>query len=83
MVALEQCIKDKTIAIMFKAGNKMSHCRDLNWLRVLFNKVNRTTEAQFSHSSNPHKWLPFQILGGKTVNHPNKSTKDLTDRAMR
>ena len=31
------------------------------------NKVNRTTEAQLINSSNHHKWLPYQILGGKTV----------------
>ena len=28
---------------------------------------NRITEAQPFHSSNHHKWLPRQILGGKTV----------------
>ena len=31
------------------------------------NKVNRTTEAKIFHSSNHHKWPPYQILGGKTV----------------
>ena len=33
----------------------------------LLDKVNRTTETQHFHSSNHHKWLPYQILGGKTV----------------
>ncbi len=28
---------------------------------------NRTTEAQLFHSSNHHKWIPYQILGSKTV----------------
>ncbi len=31
------------------------------------NKVNRTTKANIFHSSSYHKWLPYQILGGKTV----------------
>ena len=30
-------------------------------------KLNRTTKAQHFHSSNHHKWLPYQILSGKTV----------------
>ncbi len=31
------------------------------------NKVNRTKEAKLYPASNYHKWLPYQILGGKTV----------------
>ena len=26
-----------------------------------------TTEARLFHSSNHHKWRPYQTLGGKTV----------------
>ena len=31
------------------------------------NKVNRTTEDQLFYSSNHHKLLHYQIIGGKTV----------------
>ena len=33
---------------------------------VYKNKVNRTTESHFL-SPNHHKWLPYEILGNKTV----------------
>ena len=33
------------------------------------NKVNKTTEAQLFYSFNHHKWLPYQILGVKTIVH--------------
>ena len=38
--------------------------------RMYIGKINknyRTKQAQFFHSSNHPKWLPYQILGGKTV----------------
>ena len=43
-----------------------------------------TTEAQRFHSSNHHKWLPYQILGGKTVknNQSDPQTTDMADKAI-
>ncbi len=36
-------------------------------MKVIRKKINRITEAQLSHSSYLHKWLPYQMFGGKTV----------------
>ena len=41
-----------------------------------------TTEARLFHSSNHHKWRPYQILGKE---HPNLPTnnRDRAERAVR
>ena len=45
-----------------------------------------TTEAQILNSSNHHKWLTYQILGGKTAKsvriEPQK-TKNMDEKAKR
>ncbi len=42
-----------------------SHCRKWRIKRI----QNPFLENGHFHSSNPQKWLPYQILGGKTVNN--------------
>ena len=32
-------------------------------------KFKNPDDTRHFHSSNHHKWLPYQILGGKTVNN--------------
>ncbi len=40
--------------------------KDACEMLILTNKAKNTTKAHLFHSSNHHKWLPYQILGGKT-----------------